>query len=105
MLRACKKDGAKQTAASCSLPRPITRVYAPPHPPRSWVLPPPAAEEFVNKGDVLNEAISHPDKYTERFVALNVARPLLGVLAYMHANNIIHRCAAACPPLKTKLAA
>lgn len=52
-------------------------------------------EEYINKGDVLNEAISHPDKYSERFVALNVARPLLSVLAYMHANNIIHRCAGA----------
>lgn len=45
----------------------------------------------MNKGDVLNEAIAHPDKYTERFVALNVVKPLLSVLAYMHANDIIHR--------------
>jgi hypothetical protein len=48
-------------------------------------------EEYVNKGDVLNEAIAHPDKYNERFVALNVVRPLLSVLGYMHANDIIHR--------------
>jgi hypothetical protein len=51
----------------------------------------PPVEEYVNKGDVLNEAISHPDKYTERFVALNVVTPLLQVLSYMHSNNIIHR--------------
>ena len=48
-------------------------------------------EEYVNKGDVLNEAISHPDKYSERFVALNVVKPLLAALVYMHANNVIHR--------------
>jgi serine/threonine protein kinase len=45
----------------------------------------------VNKGDVLNEAISHPDKYTESFVATRVAKPLLSALAYLHASNVIHR--------------
>ena len=48
-------------------------------------------EEYVNKGGVMDEAIAHPDKYGERFVALNVARPLLAALAYLHASGIIHR--------------
>lgn len=61
------------------------------HPPSHIPNTQPTVEEYVNKGDVLNEAISHPDKYSERFVATNVVKPLLSVLAYMHANNIIHR--------------
>jgi serine/threonine protein kinase len=68
----------------CSLMRPLAVQAA-------WTQSSIPVEEYVNKGDVLNEAISHPDKYTERFVALNVVKPLLSVLAYMHANNIIHR--------------
>lgn len=49
------------------------------------------AQEYVNKGDVLHDAIKYPEKYTERHVALAVVRPLLQALAYMHANNVIHR--------------
>lgn len=52
-----------------------------------------AVEEYVGKGDILNDCISHPDKYTERHVAVALARPLLQALAHLHANNIIHRCA------------
>jgi hypothetical protein len=48
-------------------------------------------EEYVNKGDILNDCISHPDKYTERHVAVALAKPLLQALAHLHANNIIHR--------------
>lgn len=52
-----------------------------------------AVEEYVGKGDILNDCISHPDKYTERHVAVALTRPLLQALAHLHANNIIHRCA------------
>jgi hypothetical protein len=53
----------------------------------------PAVEEYVGKGDILNDCISHPDKYTERHVAVCLAKPLLQALAHLHENNIIHRCA------------
>lgn len=51
-----------------------------------------AVEEYVGKGDILNDCISHPDKYTERHVAVALAKPLLQALSHLHANNIIHRC-------------
>jgi hypothetical protein len=50
----------------------------------------------VNKGDILNDCISHPDKYTERHVAVALAKPLLQALAHLHANNIIHRQVGLC---------
>lgn len=50
-----------------------------------------AVEEYAGKGDVFNDAISHPEKYTERYVAVTLVKPLLRVLAHLHANNIIHR--------------
>jgi serine/threonine protein kinase len=50
-----------------------------------------AVEEYVGKGDIFNDCISHPEKYTERHVAINLVKPLLKALAYLHANNIIHR--------------
>lgn len=49
-------------------------------------------EEYVGKGDILNDCISHPEKYTERHVGVYLAKPLLQALAHLHANNIIHRC-------------
>ncbi|WIA20932.1 hypothetical protein OEZ85_005274 [Tetradesmus obliquus] len=48
-------------------------------------------EEYVGKGDIFNDCISHPEKYTERHVAVSLVKPLLKALAYLHANNIIHR--------------
>ena len=71
--------GSRQPAANYPLLNPVLTP-----------LPPPV-EEYVNKGGVMDEAIAHPDKYGERFVALNVARPLLAALAYLHASGIIHR--------------
>ncbi|KAF6262064.1 hypothetical protein COO60DRAFT_1699492 [Scenedesmus sp. NREL 46B-D3] len=50
-------------------------------------------EEYVGKGDIFNDCISHPEKYTERHVATALVKPLLKALAYLHANNIIHRSA------------
>jgi serine/threonine protein kinase len=52
-----------------------------------------AVEEYVGKGDIFNDCISHPEKYTEQHVAINLVKPLLKALAYLHANNIIHRYA------------
>lgn len=52
-----------------------------------------AVEEYVGKGDILNDCISHPDKYTERHVAVCLAKPLLQALTHLHENNIIHRYA------------
>eukprot|EP00879_Flechtneria_rotunda_P028221 GHRR01030310.1.p1 GENE.GHRR01030310.1~~GHRR01030310.1.p1 ORF type:complete len:256 (+),score=66.20 GHRR01030310.1:1141-1908(+) len=48
-------------------------------------------EEYVGKGDIFNDCISHPEKYTERHVAVALVKPLLKALVYLHENNIIHR--------------
>jgi serine/threonine protein kinase len=50
-----------------------------------------AVEEYVGKGDIFNDCISHPEKYNERHVATALVQPLLKALAYLHANNILHR--------------
>ena len=55
------------------------------------LLPCDAVEEYVNKGDILQHCISRPELYTEKHIANGVVRPLLTVLSYLHANNIIHR--------------
>lgn len=51
-------------------------------------------EEYAGKGDILNDAIGHPERYTERHVATKIVGPLLRGLSYLHANNIMHRCVA-----------
>jgi serine/threonine protein kinase len=51
-----------------------------------------SVEEYAGKGDVFNDAISHPDKYTEQYVACTLVAPLLAVLAHLHGHNVIHRC-------------
>eukprot|EP00775_Hariotina_reticulata_P006582 gene6582-6810_t len=48
-------------------------------------------EEYVGKGDIFNDCISHPEKYTERYVAVSVVRPLLTALDFLHSHSIIHR--------------
>lgn len=48
-------------------------------------------EEYAIKGDILHDFYTYPEKYTESFVALKIARPLLECLQYLHHNNIIHR--------------
>ncbi len=48
-------------------------------------------EEYAGKGDVFNDIIARPEKYTERFVALSVVKPMLQALEYLHSSNIIHR--------------
>lgn len=63
------------------------------------MLPVRAVEEYVGKGDILNDCISHPEKYTERHVAVYLTKPLLQALAHLHANNIIHRYLAHMPTL------
>lgn len=35
--------------------------------------------------------MSHPEKYTEAFMATKVVKPLLEVLVYLHGINIVHR--------------
>ena len=50
-----------------------------------------AVEEYVGRGDVLNDAVRHPERYSERHVAAAIAGPLLRVLAYLHAANVVHR--------------
>lgn len=35
--------------------------------------------------------MSHPDRYTEQFMAVSVVQPLLGALAYLHDQKITHR--------------
>jgi serine/threonine protein kinase len=35
--------------------------------------------------------MSHPEKYTEAFMATKVVKPLLDVLAYLHSANVVHR--------------
>lgn len=45
----------------------------------------------MGKGDILNDVISHPEKYTEHYVAVKIVKPLLMALAFLHANNVIHR--------------
>jgi len=52
---------------------------------------PSQVEEYANKGDLLNDAIRHPERYTERHVALRIVAPLLKVLTALHDNGIIHR--------------
>ena len=37
------------------------------------------------------ESMSHPDRYTEQFMAVSVVQPLLGALAYLHDQKITHR--------------
>jgi serine/threonine protein kinase len=54
-----------------------------------------AVEEYVGKGDIFNDCISHPEKYTERYVAVSLVKPLLTTLAFLHSHSIIHRWAAA----------
>ena len=36
--------------------------------------------------------MSHPEKYTEAFMATRVIKPLLEVLVYLHSMSVIHRC-------------
>lgn len=35
--------------------------------------------------------MSHPEKYTELFMATKVVKPLLEVLVYLHNINVVHR--------------
>ncbi|GLI59304.1 hypothetical protein VaNZ11_001157 [Volvox africanus] len=48
-------------------------------------------EEYAVKGDLLQDSMSHPEKYTEAFMATKVIKPLLDVLAYLHSANVVHR--------------
>ncbi|EFJ44233.1 hypothetical protein VOLCADRAFT_44254, partial [Volvox carteri f. nagariensis] len=48
-------------------------------------------EEYAVKGDLLQDSLSHPEKYSEAFMATKVVKPLLDVLAYLHAANVVHR--------------
>ena len=49
-------------------------------------------EEYASKGELLQDSMSHPERYTEAFVALSVIKPLLTVLVYLHEKSIVHRC-------------
>lgn len=35
--------------------------------------------------------MSHPEKYTEAFMATKVVKPLLDVLVYLHGINVVHQ--------------
>ncbi|KAG2448738.1 hypothetical protein HYH02_006092 [Chlamydomonas schloesseri] len=48
-------------------------------------------EEYATKGDLLQDSMSHPEKYTEAFMATKVVKPLLEVLVYLHNINVVHR--------------
>ncbi|KAG2498335.1 hypothetical protein HYH03_003595 [Edaphochlamys debaryana] len=48
-------------------------------------------EEYATKGDLLQDSMSHPEKYTEAFMATKVVKPLLEVLSYLHNINVVHR--------------
>ncbi|GIL71258.1 hypothetical protein Vretifemale_1856 [Volvox reticuliferus] len=48
-------------------------------------------EEYAVKGDLLQDSMSHPEKYTEAFMATKVVKPLLDVLVYLHSANVVHR--------------
>ncbi|KXZ51578.1 hypothetical protein GPECTOR_12g541 [Gonium pectorale] len=48
-------------------------------------------EEYAIKGDLLQDSMSHPEKYTESFMATKVVKPLLEVLVYLHGLNVVHR--------------
>lgn len=45
--------------------------------------------------------MAHPERYTERYMALEVIKPLLNVLVYLHGQRIVHRWAAACSAIGT----
>ena len=53
-------------------------------------------EEYATKGDAFQDSTNHPDKYTEEFVARDIALPLLRLLRYLHENGVVHRCVQAC---------
>lgn len=36
--------------------------------------------------------MSHPERYTEKFMAVHVVKPLLSLLVYLHGQKIVHRC-------------
>lgn len=90
------RDTQEQSSCSQAL---LAALVCPPslntpeHPPPHPAMPSPlyTVEEYVGKGDILNDCISHPDKYTERHVAVSLVKPLLQALAHLHANNVIHR--------------
>ncbi|GLC37330.1 hypothetical protein PLESTM_000569200 [Pleodorina starrii] len=48
-------------------------------------------EEYAVKGDLLQDSMSHPEKYTESFMATKVVKPLLDVLVYLHGAHVVHR--------------
>ncbi|KAG2432988.1 hypothetical protein HXX76_008716 [Chlamydomonas incerta] len=48
-------------------------------------------EEYATKGDLLQDSMSHPEKYSELFMATKVVKPLLEVLVYLHNINVVHR--------------
>ncbi|GFR45653.1 hypothetical protein Agub_g7064 [Astrephomene gubernaculifera] len=48
-------------------------------------------EEYAMKGDLLQDSMSHPEKYTEAFMATKVVKPLLEVLVYLHGMDVVHR--------------
>uniref|UniRef100_A0A7S0WKQ3 Protein kinase domain-containing protein n=1 Tax=Chlamydomonas leiostraca TaxID=1034604 RepID=A0A7S0WKQ3_9CHLO len=48
-------------------------------------------EEYASKGDVQQDSMSHPERYTEAYMAVHVVKPLLNVLVYLHGQRILHR--------------
>ncbi|GAX84166.1 hypothetical protein CEUSTIGMA_g11589.t1 [Chlamydomonas eustigma] len=48
-------------------------------------------EEYAYGGDLLQDRLTHPERYSEAFVAKTVVLPLLRVLRHMHENRIVHR--------------
>ena len=48
-------------------------------------------EEYVIRGDILQDSMSYPERYTEKFLVTKVIQPLLTVLEYLHEQQIMHR--------------
>jgi serine/threonine protein kinase len=48
-------------------------------------------EEYAYGGDLLQDHMTHPERYSEAFVVKTVVLPLLKVLCHMHDNRIVHR--------------
>ncbi|KAG1680634.1 hypothetical protein FOA52_015083 [Chlamydomonas sp. UWO 241] len=48
-------------------------------------------EDYIIRGDLLSDSMSHPERYTEMFTARFVVEPLLRVLCYLHGEGVIHR--------------
>lgn len=44
--------------------------------------------------------MSHPEKYTEAFMATKVVKPLLDVLVYLHGINVVHQVGPAARHVK-----